>query len=147
MNKFLKLKIKACSLADEAHRIHRDESKLTAQLKRSRMYLKGRIVNGCSLEKGATAIPIEGEEREDRKTFNFEVKSMRDELREHRHGLRPEARASFLAYRFLRGMPYKRIENTCRPDNSPDLDRIQYLVERFGGPRNKGEIEEWLKAA
>lgn len=54
-------------------------------------------------------------------------------LREHRvFDVRREQRASLLAYAFIRGKSYAAVEKPHK-DNTPDLDRVQKLVEKFGG--------------
>ena len=53
-------------------------------------------------------------------------------LRRHRvFDLRKEARSTYLAYGFLRGVPYERIE---APNSSnPNWDAVQRMVEKYGG--------------
>lgn len=52
-------------------------------------------------------------------------------LNGHRRGVvRSEARHSLLAYGFLRGRPYRVIENKCH--EAPDWHRVEDLAVRFG---------------
>ena len=54
-------------------------------------------------------------------------------LREHRVQLvRRVARSTLLAYGFLRGTPYKRIEESHREGNEPDWDSVEKMVLRYG---------------
>lgn len=69
-----------------------------------------------------------------------ERKSGRDEklrclLREHRvKDVRKEARASLLAYAYIKGKPFQSVEKLpkCRIAE-PDWERVRSLVEKFGG--------------
>jgi len=74
-------------------------------------------------------------------------------LRHHRLGLRPEARASHLAYAFLRGQKYLDVELKCY--EHPDWDTVTRLVRKFGrseyppkmpADQEKLEIEETRNA-
>lgn len=47
--------------------------------------------------------------------------------------VRREARAALLAYAFIRGTAYARVEQPA-PDNPPDLKRVGQLVEKYGCP-------------
>lgn len=59
--------------------------------------------------------------------------ALREELYRHRLDVvRPEQRASLLAYAFLRGRPLATVEKKCRPGNEPDWKRVGQLVEKFG---------------
>lgn len=54
-----------------------------------------------------------------------------NELSEHRRGLlRYEARCSQLAYAYLRGREYNKVERKCK--FPPDWKRVYALVEKFG---------------
>jgi len=82
-----------------------------------------------------------------------EHREVQCQLRLHRKGvdgnggLRWEVRHSNLAYAFLRSVPYRQVEEKYHAGNAPDMDKIHKMVERFGGPRNAGEVEEWLEIA
>ena len=100
MNVFLKVKIK--SLAAEARIIKREEQK------RRKAW---RSVTRAETKK-ETGRQARG-------------------LREHRIGqVRPESRCALVAYGFLRGRPYKVVENSAKSE--PDWDRVQRLIEKFG---------------
>jgi len=97
---FLKVKIKY--LAEEA-RIIKEETRKSRKAKR-KLLAKGKPLNGL-------ALAAEG-------------------LREHRLGVvRPAARESLLAYAFLRGMPYLRVEN--KTQFGPCADTIARVAWRF----------------
>lgn len=52
-------------------------------------------------------------------------------LREHRIGtVRSEQRLSLLAYAFLRGTPYHKVEPKAA--TKPDWERVRKLVDKFG---------------
>ena len=49
----------------------------------------------------------------------------------HRRGIvRTVSRSTHLAYRFLRGRPYRATERTCRTD--PNWDAVQKMIEKYG---------------
>ena len=53
-------------------------------------------------------------------------------LAEHRRGtVRHEARHAQLAYGFLRGMPYKKMEAKCHPGCEPDFSKVKSSIERY----------------
>jgi len=73
-------------------------------------------------------------------------------LHEHRvKVLRPEARDSNLAYGFLRGHPYSRIESLRYTD--PNWENVYEIITRFHSYRYKTNVElnerfeEWKNAA
>lgn len=52
-------------------------------------------------------------------------------LRHHRTGdVRSESRSAHVAYGFLRGLPYARIEGTAK--TAPDWSRVEALVRKYG---------------
>lgn len=119
--KFAELRIKIKSLAAEAQIIRSDERKV---LKRARS-IEART-EPASRDPKATA-------------------SLRDthhSLRLHRvHDVRNEARASLLAYAYLRGMPYAKVETPPRMNVSDWKDRRRFtpvegrivdLVAKYG---------------
>lgn len=72
---------------------------------------------------------------------------LRDELYRHRLDVvRPEQRASLLAYAFLRGRPLAAVEPKCLPGNEPDWKRVGQLVLKFG-PVDPTEAEKAAQAA
>ena len=69
---------------------------------------------------------------EERKAKKYGNKLLREGLRSHRiWDVRREARASLLAYAFLRGKSYHSIEQTVK--NKPDWDRVVKIIKKFGG--------------
>lgn len=66
--------------------------------------------------------------KEEKKELGFRV-----ELRDHRiFPVRREARHTLLAYSFLRGRPYREVENKClRP---PDWVKVEAMVRKYGAP-------------
>ena len=121
------LKIKIHTLADEARHIRREEQKA---LKRARH--------------GKAAEEFHGNVCDYRVDYYAY-----EDLREHRTGpVRSHARSCQLAYGYLRGVPYKKIEQKHRPDNDPDWREIEKLVRRFGGdPTNLKAWREGLEVA
>ena len=71
--------------------------------------------------------------------------TLRQDLYEHRIGVvRPEARASHLAYGFLRGKQYTNIESSVRPGNEPDQHQVMRIVKSFAGQEKADEVEIWF---
>lgn len=72
--------------------------------------------------------------------------SWRGCLRGHRiHELRRESRSAQLAYAFVRGVPYKVVENRCKED--PDLKRIKEIVGSLSNRRVETvDVYEWICA-
>jgi hypothetical protein len=71
-------------------------------------------------------------------------------LRSHRlHAVRKECRSSNLAYGFLRGRDYKRIENKCY--ESPDWKTVEAIVKRFADKLDQRDLmqrfSEWKAVA
>lgn len=55
------------------------------------------------------------------------------ELRQHRIGIvRTEARATLLAYAFLRGRLYKQVEAKCHQGGNPDWTKVDAMVRKYG---------------
>jgi len=68
--------------------------------------------------------------REERKWPGSHVSGMRKRLYEHRKNVvGKETRASLIAYGFLRGRSYDRIEGKCK--NAPDWVRVMRILKRF----------------
>jgi hypothetical protein len=66
------------------------------------------------------------------------------ELNHHRTSVvRPAARNYLLAYGFMRGMPYRRMEPVVREGNAPNWKQVAKVVTKFGGDPEK--LEEWAK--
>ena len=121
-NQVTALKVKVVSLMDEARRIRVEEC---------------RALGGVPMDgKGPAA------KRDDKLYVS---------LRKHRViDIRPEARCALLAYAFLRGVGYKRVEAKTR--KPVDVKRVRQLVAKFGGLPDQpllvedGAIREWLLA-
>lgn len=65
---------------------------------------------------------------------------LRNDLAAHRKGIvRREARSSQLAYGYLRGRPYRKLEPTCH--RQPDWTAVERMVKKYG--RLQQPIEEW----
>lgn len=69
-------------------------------------------------------------------------------LRLHRtNEVRNAARAAQLAYAFLNGTPYRKVEAKCL---TPDYlmfrikDEVKRLVAKFGSPEYKSEVDKWF---
>jgi hypothetical protein len=71
-----------------------------------------------------------------RKEENRTKGAIQSELHQHRVGvLRQEARATHLAYGFIRGRAWDRIEAKRRPDNEPtaaDWKKVRDMCKRYG---------------
>lgn len=71
--------------------------------------------------------------------------TVRAGLQNHRiKDVRGEARSALVAYGFLRGRSYKRIERTTKTE--PDWERVEALVAKYGlegRQKVKSAIEEW----
>lgn len=125
------LKIKICSLAAEAAIIHREESRWR---ERSRPY-RAAIQTSDGKEPLPNAVT---ELRDADLTFWG--------LREHRTGVvRPECRASLIAYGLIRGLPYSKIERP-RAGNEPDWARVERIVARFGQDIAGVNLEEFRQS-
>lgn len=69
---------------------------------------------------------------------------LRRELHDHRvQVVRREARHTLLAYGYLRGMEYDRLERTRRTD--PDWEAVERMVRKYGPPKHNTSFEDWRK--
>lgn len=57
--------------------------------------------------------------------------------------VRREARAALLAYAYMRGKPYRDIEQSCY--QRPNLKRVTQIIQRFGG--DPVGLGEWYEGA
>jgi hypothetical protein len=123
MQTYLKIKIKIKSLVSEARIIRAEEAKVLKWRRRA-----------AERQKAAAIL-----ERLDSEYIS---------LRDHRkREVRREARASNLAYGYLRGRPYKVIEQD--PHTRPNRERVAEIVAKFGGmkkPEARERIDTWLDA-
>jgi hypothetical protein len=101
------LKVKIMSLAAEAVIIRKQENKA----KRQTLWLRAHKKPETEISK---------------------VYSTWMDLKQHRRwDVRNEARSALLAYGFLRGTPYLKMEAKCH--EIPDIARVKKLVNSFGG--------------
>jgi hypothetical protein len=76
--------------------------------------------------------------QEESKTSGME----RWSLQHHRKTVvRRAARHNLLAYAFLRGRPYSRVESACT-ENTPDWKRIRKIALDFGGDPER--LDDWI---
>lgn len=70
----------------------------------------------------------------------------RGALRNHRvNRVRPESRTAQLALAFVRGVPYKKVERSCRVP--PDAKQIAAKVSRCAYlPKCQEIVENWLRS-
>lgn len=123
MKAYLKIKIK--SLAAEATMIHREE-------RRHNIGHRGRVRIRRQLAKATDLTPAQRArlERRMQKPSDRAIKAFWG-LRWHRtYDVRSESRASHIAYGFLNGLPYSRIEATCK--TPPNWSRVEDLVKKYG---------------
>lgn len=60
------------------------------------------------------------------------------------HVVRAECRHSLLAYGFLRGTPYRKMESTCRVP--PRWSKVEDIARRFGGAEfDEDQFKAWRK--
>ena len=117
----IQLKVKIKTLAEESRIIRKEELKARNMARSNRAF--------------QDAIKAEG------------ASELRYSLHYHRVvTVRKEARASQLAYGYLRGKKYSEIESSVREGNEPKLDPLVRLVIRFGGVNHKVLLKAWLKA-
>lgn len=120
------LKIKRASLAAESKLIRRQELRLAKARVRMRKYAKEHDNIDPSSMKGWN------------ENLNTNVS-----LHTHRtHDVRKEARSSHLAYCFLKGTPYLKVEHKCY--ENPDFDKVTRLVIKFGGEKDERVIRQKL---
>lgn len=141
MKAYLKIKIK--SLAAEAEMIHREE-------RRHNIGHRGRVRIRRQLAK-ATDLTEAQRARLTRRMQPPTETAMSTlwGLRHHRiYDVRGESRSSHVAYGFLRGLPYRRIEANTK--TAPDWSRVEALVKKYGDddPRDRMQrFSEWKEAA
>lgn len=74
---------------------------------------------------------------------------LRERLHRHRVAtVRPEARHSLLAYGFLRGRAYEKMESSVRKGNKPDFPRIGRMLKRVcdADKDTMAEFKAWCPA-
>lgn len=123
MKAYLKIKIK--SLAAEATMIHREERRHNIG-HRGRVRIRRQLAKSTELTPGQRARL----ERRLAKPSDNAMKAFWG-LRDHRTiDVRSESRASHIAYGFLNGLDYKRIEGTAK--SAPNWSRVEDLVKKYG---------------
>lgn len=147
MKVYLKIKIK--SLAEEAKMIRREERKQNPGHRarvRARRYLAGKTKACASHETHAR------KQAEAKKVLRQRSEKAMDAffgLRHHRTiEVRDESRSSHVAYGFLRGLDYKRVENSAKTE--PDWTRVEQLVKKYGEGDVRDRMQrfsEWKSAA
>lgn len=146
MHIYLKVKIK--TLAAEAQDIRRQERKFNigarARKRLDRALALGSIYRSSmdNREKLTPAMEKRIEKKlEHHRRLQRNVRAMKafDGLRAHRVGpVRKEARSSFIAYGFLRGLAYSQIEKSEKP---VDWERVESLVKKYG----EGDIRDMMQ--
>lgn len=104
----------------------------------------------------AEARIIRQEEMKARFSKRPEVQDLRAQMHEHRvKDIREEARATLLAYSFIRGKKYRDIEGrsnwgnmevTVRGQWDNRMERIRAMVAKYGQLRGTHDIDFWLGA-
>ena len=150
MKAYLKIKIK--SLAAEATMIHREERKHNPG-HRARVRARRLLEGKTKIDHPGTLASMDFHRS---RAFRL-LKNPPTEadmkafwgLRHHRMwDVRSESRSSHVAYGFLRGLPYSRIEANTKSE--PDWSRVEALVKKYGedDPRDRMQrFSEWKEAA
>lgn len=148
MKVYLKIKIK--SLAEEAKMIRREERKQNPG-HRARVRAR-RILSGHRnpvMKEGMTVEQVHARARKILRPANEKAMDSFWGLRFHRtEEVRDEARSSHVAYGFLRGRPYKTVENSAKTE--PDWTRVEQLVKKYGEDDVRDRMQrfsEWKNAA
>lgn len=141
MHVYLKMKIK--SLAEEARLIRFEENYMRDRARYLRNHWRELTEQGKSLNSLQT---------------DAWHQDRRQGLHEHRvHDVRDESRAALLAYGFLRGRPYAKIEAGCAEDPGPwnvarnnRWSRVRELVGKYGEGDQRvilQKLAEWVDSA
>lgn len=153
MHVYLKIKIK--SLANEAADIRKEKQRINLnsrarkRLSRDIAFGQVRTSNGARAE-DFTEIQLE---RMTKKLARSQAILRNPKAMERQQGLyqhlrdvvRPEARASYIAYGFLRGRTYSEIEENSQ--TKPDWEKVQRLIEKFaevGSQVWKPQLEHFM---
>lgn len=135
MDKRALLKIKIKSLAEESRIIRREENQKRMERRCARAYRVAtiierdkRLVTTGIPEKTPEELVSEASLSDSQERH---AERMRVEMHEHRvKYVRRPARSALLAYGFLRGTPYEKIEG--KPRTKPLWKTIEALVEEYG---------------
>jgi len=137
------LKIKIMSLAAEATMIHREE-------RRHNVGHRGRVRARRMLARSNDLTDTE-RQKLTRKLIAPSDRNLQIfwGLRYHRTGeVRSEARSALIAYGFLRGLSYSKVETN--PKSVPDWTRVKELVRKYGEDNlneRMARFDEWMKQA
>lgn len=125
----IELKVKICSLAAEARIIRRLEKQKRDQARRARGWRQAVAVDDKGRAKTKWFKEVDAP---DTAQYSDDHLAKYQSLRAHRIlDVRKEARASQLAYGFLRGRDYKQMEQKCYTE--PNWSKVQDIAERFSG--------------
>lgn len=114
------LKVKVMSLAAEARIIKTQEQRIVERLERRKRYFSHTADSDIN--------PLARKPQDDRDLKAFWG------MRDHRHGLRREARRSHLAYGFIRGQSFQAMEpyvHTNNRLNDKDWEAIEAMIAKY----------------
>jgi len=141
----IELKVKNKTLAAEAQIIRKEENKLRRQID----YLRVRDPH-CKTKMVISSPPGADYNRTYYRIshgWTPEAKALLDQLNglsEHRRkDVRMERRASHLAYCFLRGTPYKKIEQSTH--SRPKWAAVERMVKRFSGEDERVVLQRFAE--
>lgn len=146
MKIYLKIKIK--SLAAEATMIHREERRQNPG-HRARVRARRMLAGKTKIADNELA---NLDARRSCAARILKIKPNMDAfwgLRHHRqYDVRGECRSAHVAYGFLRGLPYKRIEAKTKTD--PNWSRVEDLIKKYGDGDIRVRLQrfaEWKEVA
>ncbi len=131
-NQIPQLRIKLKELADEIRHNKKEEQKAKGKRKK---------------DKNGKVIPGEFVGRDDALRMSVRYHRLYSFKNHERNDLRTVVRHILLAYAFLRGVDYARVEKTKKPIT---WKRVHYEVQRFGGPEGEKfemsveTVKEWV---
>lgn len=84
--------------------------------------------------------------REEKRANEYRDFDLQNSLTLHRKGtVRSEARATLLAYQYLRGIPYAACEKPNPKKHNPiDMDAVKRMVKKYGGSTAKS-LTDWFE--
>lgn len=131
------LKIKITSIAEEQRIIHAQERKKIRAARRLRIRLalhksgltdtqiKRLLRRADKLDMKRVLVPLT-----DSQKFIDEAMRLHDSMKGHRYGLTKVQRAAYIAYGYLRGKPFKSIEQFSY--TAPPWEAALYHIKKFG---------------
>lgn len=124
---FLKVKIK--SLGDESRTIHLEEMRAKARFRRAKKHYQDARIGQEELDRSrARNLPV------------------LDALHAHRVAVvRVEARATQVAYGYLRGRDYLTIESSAK--SQPNWPAVRRMIGRYGTADQQEKFEAWREPA